>query len=103
MKAETKKKLEGFIRFSIEDPAEAAEALALLCGITMPERRRRDKWLTRAEAAAIAGVHPQTLFRWENDGRVHPKKITPRRVRFSRNEIEDLVQGTVGIRAVAAT
>ena len=68
----------------IADPAERSEAIAAL-----KERAdRRDKMLTTRAACQLAEVNPKTLFRWERKGYLHPRRITPSRVRWSRNELE---------------
>lgn len=98
MKAETRKKLEGFIRFSIEDPAECAEALALLCGIAKPGKQERDKWLKSREAAEIANVSRKTILLWGRLGYLHSRKHGKRRLRFSRNELLQFMEdGPAGV------
>lgn len=68
----------------IADPTERAEAISALKARAV----RRDKMLTTREAAALAGVHPKTLYQWEGKGYLKPRRITPSRVRWSRNELE---------------
>ena len=103
MKAETRKKLEGFIRFSIEDPREAAEALALLCGIGgEKEKPKRDKLMTSKEAAEFAGVHRTTILLWGRLGYLNPRRITDRRIRFSRNELERFLEDGISAKAAMA-
>jgi predicted DNA-binding transcriptional regulator AlpA len=72
---------------AIPDRGERAEVLAML----KPPAPRKDKLLTTAEAAKIAGVHSKTLFHWEDKGYLHPRRITPSRVRWSRNELEEFL------------
>ena len=72
------------ITAAIPDKGERAEVLALL----KPAPERRDKMLATSAAAKMAGVHPKTLSHWEKKGYLHPKRITPSRMRWSRNELE---------------
>ena len=88
MKKETMKTVEALVRAGIADPAECAAVLARLAG---QSPARRDKLLTAKQAAEIAGVHKRTVQAWGHKGFLHPKKITSRRVRFSRAELEDFL------------
>jgi len=49
---------------------------------------RMDNMLTIREVARLFHVHPNTLRRWSNDGRIKAYRITPRGDRrFRREEI----------------
>lgn len=56
----------------------------------------RDTLLTTRKAADFAGVHRKTLFGWERKGYLHPKRITPSRVRWSKRELESFLCETAG-------
>jgi predicted DNA-binding transcriptional regulator AlpA len=84
MKAETLQTATAILAAAIPDKGERAEVLAML----KPTPDRRDKMLTTGEAAKLAGVHRKTLFAWEDKGYLKPRRITPSRVRWSRNELE---------------
>lgn len=73
-----------FIQGAIADPREREAAIAAL----QPKPARRDKMLTGMEAARLAGVARKTIRDWEKKGLIHGRHITPKRVRFSRNELE---------------
>ena len=88
MKQETRKTVASLIEVAVKDPEEKAEALARLEG---KKDTRRDKMLKSKEAARVAGVHVKTLFGWEKMGKLHPKRLTARRVRWSRNELEEFL------------
>ncbi len=45
---------------------------------------------TIRQAAEILGVHPRTVQRYADAGLLHPIRITPRRIRWNLNEVEDL-------------
>lgn len=55
------------------------------------QQGRRDKMLNVREAAALAGVHYKTIWAWAGKGRIHARKITERRIRFSRNELAEFL------------
>jgi excisionase family DNA binding protein len=50
------------------------------------------KWLTKAQAAELAGVKPRTIDRWIKDGRLTKYKAGPnsRRVFLNATEIKAL-------------
>lgn len=89
MKKETMKTAEALVRAGIPDPAECAAVLARLSG--QAGKERRDKMLSAKEAAVIAGVHKRTIQLWEKKGFLHGRHITSKRVRFSRNELEQFL------------
>ena len=45
---------------------------------------------TIGQAAEILGAHPRTVQRYEQAGLLHAIRITPRRVRYDLNEVEQL-------------
>lgn len=89
MKLETKHNLTAFVRATVVDPLELADVLARIEG--KPKPTRRDKMITSKEAAEIAGVHKKTIQAWGRKGLLTPRRITRRRVRFSRNELEQFL------------
>ena len=49
--------------------------------------------LSRKEVAAIAGVHPGTVKRWESrDGKLTPIRINSRLIRYEREEVMKLFE-----------
>ncbi len=87
MKAETLTTATALLTAGISDPRERAEALAAF----QANADRRDRMLTTRAAATLAGVHRKTLFAWELKGYLHPRRITPSRVRWSRRELENFL------------
>lgn len=87
MNEQTEKTIAAFIQGAIADPVQKAAALQAIAS----PRARKDKMLKTREAAKLAGIHPRTLREWESKGWLHPKHITPRRVRWSRSEIENFI------------
>jgi excisionase family DNA binding protein len=52
-----------------------------------------DEFITRAEAAELAGVDTRTIDRWANEGKIIRHKVTGRQwVRFRRAEIEAMTR-----------
>jgi len=52
------------------------------------ENERMDSMLTLREVAQLLHIHPNTLRRWSNKGRIRAYRITPRGDRrFKREEI----------------
>lgn len=84
MKPETAKTMTAFADAAIADKSEREEVKAMFT----PKPERRDKMLTTRAACELAEVNPKTLFRWERKGYLKPRRITPSRVRWSRNELE---------------
>ena len=84
MKDETRNTVAALVAAGIPDKGERAEVLALL----KPKAPTREKMLTTRAACELAGVHPKTLFRWETKGYLHPRRITPSRVRWAKSELE---------------
>jgi hypothetical protein len=55
---------------------------------------------TKRDAAAILGLHPESIKRYARNGLLHPIKITARRVRYDLDECERLAN--YGAQAVEA-
>lgn len=94
MRAETKKTVAALVAAAIHDPAEKAAVLERL--EDKPTAPQKDKMLTGKEACQLAQVARRTLWDWERRGYLHPKHITPRRIRWSRNELENFLCETAG-------
>jgi len=84
MKTETLNTATAILSAAIQDRGERAEVLAML----KPKTPTREKMLTTRAACELADVHPKTLFRWAVKGYLHPKRITPSRVRWPKSELE---------------
>ena len=96
MNNETRKMLVAFARSAVTDPGEREAALAALA----PRRDERpDKFLKTKEAMQLAAVTWKTLRRWEKSGKLHPRHLTPRIVRWSRNELEAFLFGDAAAEA----
>ena len=55
----------------------------------MENDERMDGMLTVSEVARLLHVHPNTLRRWSNNGRIRAYRITPRGDRrYKREEID---------------
>ena len=48
--------------------------------------------VSRQEAARLAGVHPNTIRLWEENGRLHPHKLENGRVMIPISELEAIVR-----------
>jgi hypothetical protein len=61
---------------------------AVLAACARKQSRRRLG--TKHDAAAILGLHPESVKRYARNGLLHPIKITARRVRYDLDECEHL-------------
>lgn len=52
-------------------------------------------WLTLKEASELLGVHPSTLRRWSDEGKIKTIRTRGGHRRFHRRDIENLVQQSV--------
>lgn len=90
MKQETRRMMESFARSAITDPDERDAAIAALA----PRKEERpDKWLKTKEALALVGMTWKTLRAAEKRGELHPRHLSARLVRWSRNELEEWLFG----------
>jgi len=48
--------------------------------------------LTRKEIMELFGISLSTVIRWEKQGILKPIKVTPRKVVYKREDIENLLQ-----------
>ena len=88
MRKDTQERVSRLVEAAITDDKERDEVLGLLTG---KKQERRDRLLKTKEAAKLAGCHVKSLFAWERHGWLHPKRITSRRIRWSRNELQDFL------------
>lgn len=86
MNEETRQLLSAFARTAITNPEQRDAALAALA----PRKEERpDKWLKTKEALSLCGFASwKTLRRAEKEGKLHPRHLSARLVRWSRNELE---------------
>lgn len=91
MKEKTRHMLESFTRAAISDPEERDAALAALA----PRKEELpDRWLRTKEALSLCGFASwKTLRRLELRGELHPRHLSARCVRWSRNELERWLYG----------
>ena len=68
-------------------PERESEILAALRG--NPTKRRPG---TVRQAAEILGCHPRTIKRYADTGLLHAIRITPRRVRYDLNQVQQLAE-----------
>lgn len=59
-----------------------------------------DQLLSRAEAAALLGLSPWTIRRYEHQGKLHPIRLSSTAVRIRRSEIQALIEAGVSAPAV---
>ena len=85
MNETTRKLLAAFAKTAVTDPEQREAALAALA----PRKDERpDKWLKTKEAVALTGLSGKTLRRHELAGTLHPRHLSARMLRWSRNELE---------------
>lgn len=96
MNETTRKMLAAFAKTAVTDPVQREAALAALA----PRKEERpDKWIKTKEALALCGFASwKTLRRAEKAGKLHPRHLSARMVRWSRNELENWLCGT-GVQA----
>ena len=87
MKPETRRTLEALARAAITDPEERDAALSAIAA----PKERRDRPLMTKEACRLAGVSARTLQVWTKAGKLHPRRASRSHVRYSRNELEELI------------
>jgi len=68
------------------------EKQRILAALNHPAKQPPET-MTRKEAAAVFGVHPGSLKRWEKTGKLRPIRITARTVRYNAAEIRALIEG----------
>jgi excisionase family DNA binding protein len=49
------------------------------------------RWATKEEAAQHVGVHPRTIVRWVEEGRLRAYRAGPRLLRFNLNDLDDML------------
>lgn len=54
---------------------------------------RIDQYLSRKDTAERLGVHPVTVYRWGKAGIITEYKLPTGRVRYSPDEIDELLEG----------
>lgn len=52
------------------------------------------RWATKEEAAQYIGVHPRTLMRWANQGRIRVYQLGDRLIRFNLTDIDQMLTAT---------
>ena len=87
----TRRLLTAFTKSAVSDPEQQRAALAALA----PHREERpDHWMKTREALSFCGVASwKTLRRAEKDGKLHPRRLSKRMLRWSRNELEHWLFG----------
>lgn len=92
MNETTRKMMTAFAKTAVTDPEQRDAALAALA----PRRGGTpDKWLRTREALELCGIKSwKTLRRAELEGKLHPRHLSARMVRWSRNELENWLYGT---------
>ncbi|VGO21124.1 MerR family transcriptional regulator [Pontiella sulfatireligans] len=72
--------------------ATPEEKKRILAATKQPTEHRPET-MSRKEAAAVFGVHPGSLKRWEKSGKLRPIRITARTVRYDAAEVRAIVAG----------
>jgi hypothetical protein len=86
MKSETLTTIRAILAADPETTPQQAQTA--LDSLTRKQDRRRLG--TKHDAAAILGLHPESVKRYARRGLLHPIKITSRRVRYDLAECERL-------------
>lgn len=60
----------------------------------MPDTAQEQEWLTLSDASKLLGVHPATLRQWSDEGKVRIFRTPGGHRRFSRSDIERMLQVT---------
>lgn len=55
--------------------------------------------LNRSELAALFGCSKATIRRYEREGKLRPIRLSPRVVRFKKEDVEKLVNTTAEVKA----
>ena len=93
MNQNTRQLLTAFAKTAVTDPEQRKAALAALA----PRKEDRpDRWLRTRDALAMTGVTWKTLRRQEKAGVLHPRHLSARMVRWSKNELENWLFGKGG-------
>lgn len=94
MNEQTRKLVSAFVKTAVEDPEQRDAALSALA----PRKGKGetpDRWLKTKEALEICNFASwKTLRRAEKAGILHPRHLSKRMVRWSRNELENWLYGT---------
>ena len=94
MNQDTRKLLTAFAKTAVTDPEQRKAALEALAP---RQEEKPDKWLRTREALTLTGVTWKTLRRQELAGVLHPRHLSARMVRWSRNELESWLYGDGGV------
>ncbi len=86
MKQETLTTVRAILSADSETTEEQTAAILAVCSRKQTHRRLG----TKHDAAAILGLHPESIKRYARRGLLHPIKITARRVRFDLDEVTRL-------------
>ncbi len=58
----------------------------------MSDKNKTEKYLTKQEAADYLSVHPETLQRWEDEGKIKPFKLQDSNYRrYTKDQLDDLL------------
>ncbi len=71
----------------LQAPDDRMEAILAVARGTANNKPRPG---TVRQAAEILGSHPRTIQRYAKDGLLHPIRISPRKIRWDLNEVENL-------------
>ena len=81
------------IKTAIENDASATpeDKARIIAAFDPKPTRRKVIPLTTKEAAEFFDIHVVTLRRWEKEGRIKAIRLSPRKIRWDRNVLEDLI------------
>lgn len=60
---------------------------------SLTARQTTDVFLTAAEAAKMARVHPVTLLKWAREGRVPHRRLSTRKIVFPQSQLLQWLSG----------
>lgn len=73
--------------------ARHAKADAPDPGVDLPQPRVLTDTISVAEAARMAGKHPQTIRRWANDGTLRSTRLGHREFRIYKDSLDEFIGG----------
>lgn len=85
MKTETLSTIAAIVRSDETTTQEHREQILIVC--RSPVKPPRPVPIGIREVCALLEVHPVTIHRWVKRGVLHPIRLSPRRVRYDRNEV----------------
>ena len=92
MLASTLATIETVIRADTSVGEEQTQRILEACRRSSRPGRR----VTVRKAAEVLGVHPRTISRYVQEGKLHAIRLSKRRIRYDLNEVERFAMNGVG-------